>query len=351
MQDARRITGVNACALTALDGTAYHRPMEFSNNQFFSLALLAAVIFLLMGSTLLGMSKALVLSVRPKQWTKNLIIYFALFFTINDTWYLDNLGPALSLFGKTTLAFCLFSALSGAVYLVNDICDVEKDRQHPKKRSRPIPSGCLPVPVAWVAAAGLAVLGLGLSFVLEPLFGWVSVGYLATMMSYSLLLKRLVLLDLFAISGGFVLRAVAGAAVLQVPISPWLYTCTGMGALLIAVAKRRSELSLAGENAARQRDTLGMYTMPLLDQFIAIVAPSTLLAYTLYTFTASNLPENHAMMITIPFVVYGLFRYVYLVHAKDLGENPENILITDIPLIVSIVLWLGTAAGVLVVFR
>ena len=302
-------------------------------------------------AVLLGISKALLLSIRPKQWTKNLLIYFAFFFTISETWKLGEPGAALSLLGETTVAFGLFCALSGAVYVINDIFDIEKDRQHPKKRFRPIASGQLAVPVAWSVATGLSALGLSLSFLLEPLFGWVALGYFVMMVAYSLLLKHLVLLDVFAISGGFVLRAMAGAAVLQVPISPWLYTCTGLGALLIALAKRRSELSLAGGDAGRQRDTLDWYTVPLLDQFIAIVAPSTLVAYTLYTFTAPNLPENHAMMLTIPFVIYGLFRYMFLVHAGNLGENPEDILITDVPLIASIVLWLATAATILVAFR
>lgn len=302
-------------------------------------------------TALLGASSALLISARPKQWTKNLIIFFALFFTVNESWGLDEPGVALTWVAKTALAFVIFSALSAAVYLVNDIFDVENDRQHPKKRARPIPSGELAIPVAWVAAAGLTVLGLGVSFMLESLFGWVALGYVLLMLAYSVVLKRLVLLDVFAISGGFVLRAVAGAAVLQVPISPWLYTCTGLGALFIALSKRRSELSLAGDDAGRQRDTLGKYSTSLLDQFIAIVAPSTLLAYTLYTFTAPNLPENHAMMLTIPFVVYGLFRYIFLVHAKDLGESPEDLLITDLPLIASIVLWLAAAATILLLFR
>lgn len=299
----------------------------------------------------LAISRAFVISLRPKQWTKNLLIYFALFFTLHETGGIGDVDEALPLIAKTTLAFVLFSALSGAVYLVNDIFDVERDRRHPKKRYRPIASGQMPVSVAWVAAAVLTVSSVSLSFLLEPAFGWISTGYLALMAAYSLLLKHLVLLDVFSISAGFILRAVAGAAVLQVPISPWLYTCTGLGALLIALAKRRSELHLAGDRAGSQRSTLDSYTTSLLDQYIAVVAPSTLLAYTLYTFTAPNLPENHAMMLTIPFVVYGLFRYIYLTHSKNMGENPEDILIRDIPLIISIVLWLATAATILLLNR
>ena len=315
--------------LTLVDGGAYHRSMETSSEPTKPLIV------------------AIVVATRPRQWTKNLLVYFALFFTARATWDLADPGPALELFGKTTLAFLLFSMLSGAVYLVNDIFDVDRDRLHPKKRSRPIASGALSVPVAWASATILAIASIGLSGVLEPQFGWVAIGYVATMATYSLLLKRLVILDVFAISGGFVLRAVAGAAVLQVPVSPWLYICTGLGALFIALSKRRSELEAAGDAAGRQRETLQRYTRPLLDQFIAIVAPSTLVAYTLYTFTAPNLPENHAMMLTIPFVVYGLFRYLYLVHVRNLGESPEDIFVTDVPLIVCVALWLATAATVL----
>ena len=300
---------------------------------------------------LLGAAKPLLLSTRPKQWTKNLIIYFALFFTINEAWDLDDLGAMATLFGKSTMAFVLFSALSGAVYLVNDVFDVDRDRQHPRKRFRPIPSGQLSVSAAWTAAATLAITAMSLSFVLEPIFALVSLIYLGTMVAYTLLLKRIVLLDVFSISAGFVLRAAAGAAVLQVPISPWLYICTGLGALFIALAKRRSELALAGDQAGKQRDSLERYTPAFLDQLIAVMAPSTLLAYTLYTFTAANLPDNHAMMLTIPFVAYGLFRYMYLVHVEKRGENPEDIVLSDVPLIVCMVLWLAAAASVLVVFR
>lgn len=300
---------------------------------------------------LLSTVKAVVEGVRPKQWTKNLIVYFALFFTIQEAWDPSEPTAFLPLLGRATLAFLLFSALTGAVYLVNDVFDAEKDRAHPKKRRRPIASGRLAPSLALVVAGLLVAGSLALSFLLSPSFGGVAAGYLALMLTYTVWLKHLVLLDVFSISGGFVLRAVAGAAVLAVPISPWLYIVTGLGALLIALGKRRSELETAGDEAAGQRESLEHYTKSLVDQFIAVVAPSTLVAYTLYTFTAPNLPGNHAMMLTIPFVVYGLFRYLYLVHARNLGENPEDIVVTDLPLIVCILGWLATAATILVVSR
>ena len=295
--------------------------------------------------------RLLVRATRPKQWTKNLLVYMALFFTVNETWDAGDIGEMLPLLGKTTLAFLIFSALSGAVYLANDIFDVHRDRLHPRKRNRPIASGLLPIDTAWRAAGALASVGAGSAFLLEPLFGGIALAYLATMAAYTLVLKRLIVLDVFVISAGFVLRAVAGAAAIRVPISPWLYICTGLGALFIALAKRRGELALAGERAPSQRDTLEWYTTGLLDQLTAVVATSVVIAYSFYTFTAPNLPDNHTMMLTIPFVVYGVFRYTYLMHVKGAGENPEETLTSDLPLIITIASWLATAATVLVVFR
>ncbi|MCH7744819.1 MAG: decaprenyl-phosphate phosphoribosyltransferase [Chloroflexi bacterium] len=301
--------------------------------------------------SMLGVSKAFVLATRPKQWTKNLIIFLAFFFTVNEAWNPPDTGEMFSLAARTALAFVIFSVLTGAIYLINDVFDIEKDRIHPKKRFRPIASGQLPINVAWAGATTLIAVGLSSAFLLEPLFGGISLAYVTLMIAYTLVIKRLILLDVFAISAGFVLRAVAGAVVLGVPISPWLYICTGLGSLFLALTKRRSELAIAGENAGNQRDTLEHYTLPLLDQLISVVATSTVLAYALYTFTAPNLPENNAMMLTIPFVVYGLFRYMYLVHTKDTGENPEDTLITDAPLVITIVLWLATAATILGLLR
>ena len=290
-------------------------------------------------------------AVRPKQWTKNLLVYLALFFTVNEAWSFEEAGDFLTLFGKTTLAFLVFSAVSGAVYLVNDLVDAEQDRRHPTKRLRPIASGRLSAGVAGATAALLAAAGLASGFALEPGFGLVVAIYVGVMAAYTLLIKRLMILDVMTISAGFVLRAVAGAVVLQVPVSPWLYTCTGVGALMIALAKRRSELAQAGEGAGVQRDILQGYTKGLLDQLMTVMATCVLITYGLYTFTAPNLPPNKAMMLTIPFVVYGVFRYMYLVRLGDLGERPEDILISDVPLIVTIAAWLAAAATVLVLFR
>ncbi|MDA0988122.1 MAG: decaprenyl-phosphate phosphoribosyltransferase [Chloroflexi bacterium] len=296
-------------------------------------------------------AKGLLTSMRPRQWTKNLIIYFAFFFTIEQAWRLDELDEAARLFVRITAAFAIFCLITSAVYLFNDVLDAEKDRHHPKKRYRPVAAGILAPFLALAIALFLAAGGVALAFILEPLYAWVTLTYLATMIAYSVYLKRLIIIDILVISSGFVLRAVVGAVVLDVTISPWLYICTTLGALFLGFAKRLNEIVLAREDGSLQRDTLEEYTPRFLEQLISIVAPATLVSYILYTFTADNLPDNNAMMLTIPFVMYGLFRYLYLVHNKNLGESPEQILLTDIPLILNIVLWLATASVVLVAYR
>ena len=294
----------------------------------------------------------MLVSLRPRQWYKNLLIYLAFFFTINEAWSPSaDIAAGLGLFGVITLAFLLFSALTGAVYLVNDILDAESDRLHPRKRHRPVASGRLPVTAAWASAAVLAVIGLGGAFALEPVFGVISGVYALANVAYSLALKRIVLVDVFVISGGMVLRAVAGAAIMQVPISPWLYLCTALAALLLALIKRRSQLVAAGEDAASQRPSLSLYTVESLDRLIVITATASLIGYSLYTFTAPNLPDNDAMMLTIPFIAFGLFRYIMLSGSADAGENPEDLLMGDKPLIATALLWLGSAAVILAVFR
>ena len=299
-----------------------------------------------------SIAKALLVSVRPRQWYKNLIIYLAFFFTINEAWSpTADISASLGLFGVTTLAFLLFSALTGAVYLVNDILDAESDRLHPRKLHRPVASGRLPVTASWASAAVLAVIGLGGAFALEPVFGVISGVYVLANVAYSLALKHIVLVDVFVISGGMVLRAVAGAAIMQVPISPWLYLCTALAALLLALIKRRSQLVSAGEDAASQRPSLSLYTVESLDRLIVITATASLIGYSLYTFTAPNLPDNDAMMLTIPFVAFGLFRYIMLSGSADAGENPEDLLMGDKPLIATALLWLGSAAVILALFR
>ena len=304
-------------------------------------------------SRTLGVEAAylVLVSARPRQWTKNLLVYFPFIFTVNLQWTPEALAEALGLLGRCTLAFLLLCVVSGATYLVNDYLDRHQDRVHPRKQNRPIAAGRLKPPVALTAAVFLSAGGVALSFLLAPAFGGVVLLYLVLMLGYSLLLKHLVILDVLTIGAGFVLRAVAGAVVISAPISPWLYVVTALGALFIGFGKRRTELISAGDGgAASQRGILQEYSPALLDHLIGIVAPSALLAYMLYTFTADNLPTNNAMMLTIPFVAYGLFRYLYLIHRTPLGERPEDALL-DPPLLVTVVLWLATALTILFLFR
>ena len=290
-------------------------------------------------------------SLRPRQWSKNLIIYLALLFSINQEWQVSEPSSWAALLGRSTLVFLLFCLISSADYLLNDVVDRESDRRHPEKRHRPIAAGLLSPQAALVWAAALALLSLGGGFALAWQVGASLAGYAALMLSYSFLLKRLVLLDMMAISAGFVLRAMTGALAIAVPISPWLYVVTALGALFLVIHKRRAELTLLESGAAGHRPVLEDYSAALLDQMASLVTASTLIAYGLYTFTAENLPENNAMMLTIPFVLYGILRYLYLVHQRNEGGSPEEVLLRDWPLITNILLWLATAATVLAVFR
>jgi 4-hydroxybenzoate polyprenyltransferase len=275
--------------------------------------------------------RALILALRPKQWSKNAIVFAALVFD-------HHLGQGRSI-GLAVGAFVAFCLASSATYLLNDLQDVESDRQHPTKRLRPIASGRVSNTQAWGMMFGLAACALALAFALRPAFCMVIVAYLMLMTAYTFLLKHLVLLDVFAISAGFVLRAAGGAVVLDVPISPWLYVCTVLLSLFIAFGKRRHELLLLDTIASSHRRNLNDYSSEMLDQFIIITAAAIVMAYSLYTFVAPNLPESHSMMLTIPFVLYAVFRYLFLIHRRDGGGTPEQLLFDDRMLLGSIALW------------
>ena len=292
-----------------------------------------------------------VVSMRPRQWTKNLIVFLALIFSANQAWHLREPDSWALLLGKSALAFVLFCLVSSADYLVNDVRDRESDRLHPSKRQRPMAAGLLSPGAALGWAAVFSLVGLGGAFALDLRAGGVVAAYIALMLAYSYQLKHIVLLDIMSIAAGFVLRAMAGALVIDVPISPWLYVVTALGALFLAIHKRRAELLLLEDSANQHRPTLEEYTPELLDQMGSLVTASTLVAYGLYTFTAENLPENHAMMLTIPFVLYGLFRYLFLVHRHGLGGSPEEVLLRDKPLVLDILLWVVASMTVLLVFR
>jgi 4-hydroxybenzoate polyprenyltransferase len=275
---------------------------------------------------------ALLVALRPRQWTKNGLIFIALAFTLNLQ------QPGLLI--RTLAAFVAFCALSSAGYLLNDVVDVEADRAHPTKRLRPIAAGLVPVRVALSLGIGLAFIGMALAFRVNVLTGALGVAYAALTAVYSMSLKHMVLLDIFGIAGGFVLRAAAGAVAIDVPISPWLYIATLLGALLIALGKRRTELETLGvEAAVGHRRNLESYSIEFIDQLILVISSAALMTYALYTFSAENLPRNHSMMLTIPVVLYGLFRYLFLVREGDVGAAPEELLFRDRPLLLAVGVW------------
>jgi len=280
---------------------------------------------------------------RPKQWAKNIFIFAPLVF--------DQKLFHPTYLARTVAGLVLLCLISGAVYLMNDLVDAEKDRQHPRKRNRPIASGRLSPRLALAAAVLIPLVGLPLGFLLDPLFGGILLGYLALQVAYSFVLKNAVIIDALAVAAGFVLRVAAGIPLVEAErFSPWIYTCMGLLALLISFTKRRHELTLLGENANGHRESLGEYSVLLLDQFILIVTAATLVAYTLYTFSAPNLPPNHTMMLTVPFVLYAVFRYMYLVYVKGLGGEPEEIVLRDRPLQVGVLLW-GLAVILIMYWR
>jgi 4-hydroxybenzoate polyprenyltransferase len=276
---------------------------------------------------------AVLASLRPHQWTKNLVVFAALALSK----HLFEMDPLL----RTLLAFAVFCGLSGAIYLVNDVADVERDRLHPLKRLRPVASGALPVSAAITAAAVLGASCLALSLLLGVPFAVCAALYLALNLLYSFRLKEVVILDVIAISLGFVIRAVAGAVAIAVHISDWLLVCTILLALFLALSKRRHELTSLNDSASEHRKILSEYSPYLLDQMIAVVTASCLMAYAFYTMAPETVEkyQTDRLSWTIPFVLYGIFRYLYLVHLKDQGGSPTDILLTDRPLLVDVFLW------------
>ncbi len=280
----------------------------------------------------MSLPRALLVSLRPHQWTKNLVVLAALSFSKH---LFD--GDAVV---RAAAAFAVFCAMSGAAYLANDIVDAERDRAHPVKRRRPIASGALPVPVARAAAASLFALGLLASWALGPGLLLCALAYLGLSLAYTFGLKNLVILDVLAIAVGFVLRAVAGAVVIQVVFSSWLIVCTLLLALFLSLAKRRHEL-VTLEDAAGHRRILAEYSPYLLDQMTAVVTASCLTAYAFYTLAPETVEKYRTdrLALTIPFVIYGIFRYLYLVHRKEQGGSPSDVLLADRPLLAATVLW------------
>lgn len=275
-------------------------------------------------------------TMRPRQWSKNLILFAALIFS-------QNLFQ-LTLFIDNIIAFIIFCFLSGSVYILNDLIDLEQDRAHPKKCKRPLASGKLKPSTAIISGITLVTLALISAFSLNINFAWISLSYFILQIAYSTLLKHIVILDVLTVSAGFVLRAIAGAEVIEVPISSWLLICTILLALFLALGKRRHELILLEENAVNHRKILYEYSPGLLDQMISVATASTVIAYALYTMSAETVKKFHTddLKYTIPFVLYGIFRYLYLIHQRQGGGSPEKILLNDKPLIINILLYLFT---------
>jgi len=283
---------------------------------------------------------ALIRTMRPRQWSKNIFVFAALVF--------DKQLFHRTAFLQTLAGFFLFCLISSCVYIFNDIVDIEADRQHPEKKKRPIPSGELPLSAAWLAGILLTAVTLGLGHFMDAEFAAVMLTYFLLNLAYSRWLKHIPILDVLVLAACFVLRVEGGVTLINVQrFSPWIYIVMTLLALYLGFGKRRAELALLAQGAGSHRKVFEGYTIPLLDQYILIVSGTTIVAYSLYTFTAPNVPANHSMMLTIPFVLYAIFRYLYLVQVKHAGGAPEDILLLDRPLQVAILLW---ALAVLAVF-
>ena len=307
----------------------------------------------------------IVIQTRPKQMLKNGLVLVPLFFTVNIWYNSSDLSGMSSIITRAFAALGIFILISAAVYFINDSIDAKKDRIHPRKRFRPIAAKRISIPWAVGIATLMIIGGLSSAYLISVPLLITTASYLSINIAYSWWIKNIILLDVMIVASGFVLRAVAGSiaidhAIFESPggnipldltISPWLYVVTALGALLITLAKRRQELHDGGKNSKSQRLILREYNLPLLDSLINVVATATLISYTLYTFstgvTEANVPSNHSMMLTIPFVAYGIMRYLYLIHVKELGENPEEILFKDRPLMLNILFWLMTGSSVL----
>lgn len=291
-----------------------------------------------------GKIKAVILLLRVPDWIKNTFLFTPIIFSK----HLFQIGPLI----KISIASILFSLISSTGYIINDIIDLNKDRNHPIKQNRPIASGKISVENALQIGIALTIFSISVSFWLNRKFGLILVIYLILEIIYSFFLKHKVILDIFGIGSGFILRVLAGAVVIEVEISKWLLICTGLIALFLGFSKRRYELILLGDEAYKHREVLTEYSPYFLDQMISVVTASTLIAYTLYTLSPETINKfgTDNLIFTIPFVLYGIFRYLYLIHQKAEGGNPTKLLLTDIPLLINLALW-GLTAIVIIYTR
>ncbi len=280
------------------------------------------------------MTLAVIKSLRPHQWIKNFLLFAGIVFSHRML--------VLVLLAKALAAFGIFCLITGAIYIINDLIDLKNDQQHPLKRQRPIASGRIPIRVARYLAAALLALGLIFAYWLNTKFALVCLGYAILMICYSAHLKKIAILDVIIIALGFVLRAVAGTVAIEVPASPWLLVCTLFLSLFLVLAKRRHEVMLLGKDANHHRQSLSHYSPHLLDQMISGATGVTLIAYAMYTLAPQTVAQvgSSAMITTIPFVIFGIFRYLYLVYENNLGGAPETAVISDRPLVIDVVLWM-----------
>ncbi len=291
----------------------------------------------------------LLAALRPYQWPKNAIVFAALAFGAGETWTLEDRGNWGTLAGHTMALFALWCMVASATYLVNDIRDVEVDRLHPRKSRRPIASGAVRTRTAWATAIALVAVAIPLAFLLDATAGAILAGYFALMLAYSFGLRQVAILDVLILCGGVIGRAVSGAVAIDVHISPWLYVCSGFGAFFFAASKRWAEYRQLGPDAARHRPALASYNGDILGQMVIISAATALLSYALYTIESANVPRNGAMAMTIPFVAFGLFRYLLLLNGERRTDAPDQIIFTDLQILLAVTGFLGVAITVLIV--
>ena len=289
---------------------------------------------------------------RPRQWVKNLLVFLPLLFAVDLVWYAGDLATLLPYAPQLAVLFAAFCALSSAVYILNDFADRNADRRHPTKRFRPIASGSVPLPLTGAAFIALAAGGMvGLYAISDApyrILAVIGAVYLLANVGYSLRLKSVALVDVMIVAAGYVMRAVAGAVAVGATPSPWLYAVTAAGALFIVIGRRYAEARLAGPDADAQRPTLQHYGPPVGGQLLVLSATAALVSYALYAVEADNLPDNNTMLLTVPLVIFGLFRYLYLLNNSQDAESPEMLMLKDAPLLLSIAAWVIVAGAVLV---
>ena len=286
-------------------------------------------------------------ALRPKQWIKNSLLFLPLLFAINVVWSLENLEPLPGFLVRLVLLFVAFCLVSSAVYLVNDLMDREADRRHPTKMHRPIASGQVTTATAVSLTLILGLGGLAVMLWMDWMLGAIALLYVGINIVYSLGAKQAVLVDIIMVASGYVIRTVAGAVAVGVAPSPWLYVVTAAGAMFIVLGRRYAEVRLAGDRASGQRSVLEDYAGPFIGQLLSISATTALVSYTLYAVEAENLPANHAMLLTVPFVAFGLFRYLFLLNSSPDAESPEQLVTRDVPFLLSVVGWIGAVLLVL----